>query len=800
MLTLFTGFLFLVACGKTDGYAPSAAVPTNTITAPGSVVITSPFILSAITKIDLVVTGTCQSGATVYLSGDSTQSVVCASAAFSFTISKTTSGDYTLYVRQANTVGSSANVRVTWMFDNQTPANVIISSPLSNPYISGDSAISISGSCETAATVSIVGDYTASTTCSGGSFIFTGIAKAVDGSYVFNITQTDAALNISATETLTWVRDTSIPGTPTITNFADNPHYTKLSPLTVAGACVSGDTVSISEGGVVLGSQVCGGGNTYSINIAKGADGPYTLAVYQTDPVSLNDSANRDFVWILDTVAPSVPVINNPAVSPVTTSGTLTISGTCETNATVNLTGDDVQTKVCTSGSYSFSIVEGADATYNYTLTQTDLAANTSSSVAQQWIKNSAALALLTIDTPAANPFISNSVNLILSGVCQDGLTVILSGVAASAVLDPANSLTMICAGSAYSFTIFKPDGTYALSLYQTNGVINSGSVTQSWTKDTVEPNTTISSSPPATNYSTQATFVFASGETGTIFECSLDSGAYTTCVSPKMYTNLANQVHTMDIRGIDAANNIESTPAHFSWIHTAAKAVALYHLDAADPTKDSSNYTDPATNNVLTVNTSTNNATAVFAEGRTFTNTANYMTAPDTPSLRTITSYLTLESRIRIPVLPGGGTYLPIISKYTAGAASFEYGIKRVGGGAGKYYIYFLGSTNGTSFTEKKSLQLSAAEVTALTSAGFAYVAVTWNLGTIRFYLNGVSKGSAVLGTAGVSKLAGSAGLLRLGYTAYGPYSLTGSIDEVRISQIVRTTFTTPVSVYTPD
>ena len=798
LFTLFAAVAYLAGCGKTEGYAPSAGlIVTPPGAAPGSLVITSPVTLAKLSNAAITVTGICQTGATVYLTGDSAQSMVCVASAFSFVETKASSGTYTLNFYQTNAVSSSATVKVMWTFDNLTPASVVVSSPLSNPYTSGDSAISISGSCETGATVAVVGDHTASTTCAGGSFIFSGIAKAVDASYVFNITQTDTATNASVATTFTWVRDTTIPGTPTITNFADNPHYTKTSPLTVAGACVSGNTVAVSEGGVDLGSQVCAGTNTYSLNIAKGVDGTYTLAVYQTDPVSLNASANRDFTWIYDTVAPAAPVINNPSVSPVTTSGSLTISGTCEVNATVNLTGDDTQSAVCSGGSFSFSITEAIDGTYNYSLTQRDLALNVSGSATQQWIKNSTALALPTIDTPAANPYISNSTNLILSGTCEDGLTVILSGVAASAVVSPANSLTTICTGYAYSFTIFKIDGTYSLSIYQTNGVLNSGSVTRSWTKDTLEPNTTITSTPPATNYSTQATFVFSGSETGT-FECSLDSGPYITCVSPKMYTNLSNMTHTMSIREIDLANNVESTPATFSWVHTAAKAVALYHLDLANPTLDSGNYTGPI-NNSLTVDTSADSGAAVFAEGRTMATTANYMSVPNTSSQATITSYLTLESRVRIPVLPGGGTYLPLISKYSAGAASFEYGIKRVGGGAGKFYIYFLGSTNGTTFTEKKSIQLSAAEVAALAS-GYNYIAVTWNLGSINFYLNGVARGSGVIGTAGSTKLAASAGLLRLGYSANGNYSSTARLDEVRISQIVRPSLATPVSAYTPD
>ncbi len=63
------------------------------------------------------------------------------------------------------------------------------------------------------------------------------------------------------------------------------------------------------------------------------------------------------------------------------------------------------------------------------------------------------------------------------------------------------------------------------------------------------------------------------------------------------------------------------------------------------------------------------------------------------------------------------------------------------------KYYIYFRGSLNGTSYTEIKSSVLTAVEQAALTT-GFNHVAVTWNLGSVKYYFNGVSKGTGSIGT----------------------------------------------------
>lgn len=617
--------------------------------------------------------------------------------------------------------------------------------------------------------------------------------KTVDAVYLFSLTQTDAAGNISSPLAFSWERDTSIPPTPTITSFLDNPHYTNTSPLTVQGACVSGNTVTITESGTVLASGACTSG-AYSLNVAKGSNGTYMLSVYQTDAVSLNDSSMKDFTWIYDSVAPAAPIIKNPTTSPVTSSGNLLISGLCENNDTVFVNGDDAQSVVCSGGLFSFTVSKPADGTYNFSVTQKDLAGNTSAAATQQWIRDSSSLPIPTIDSPSMNPYISNSVQLILSGTCQSGLTVVLGGIASSDVVSPAGSLNFTCVNSAYSYKISKPDGTYALTVYQTDGIKNSASVSLAWTKDTVEPNTTLSSTPSNPNYSITNEFVFSANESPVTFLCSLDGGAYSPCVSPLVLTGLSNTSHTISIKAIDQANNVESTPATYTWTQNANTTVALYHFDAVAPLLDSSNFSGGASN-TLTDNASSS-VVGKFAEGRTAATTANYLTVNDTPSQQTIARYLTLESQVKLTTLPSG--YAPIVSKVNTSIskASFEYGFRKQGS---KYYLYFRGSTNGTSYTEVRSASLTTTEISALT-AGFNHAAVTFNAGAIKFYFNGVAKGTGTVGTVGSAKLASSTAALRIGYN--GAASLAGTVDEVRISQSVRwnSAFTAPSAAYTAD
>lgn len=76
-------------------------------------------------------------------------------------------------------------------------------------------------------------------------------------------------------------------------------------------------------------------------------------------------------------------------------------------------------------------------------------------------------------------------------------------------------------------------------------------------------PNTTITSSPPASTNVRRPSWSFTSSDAGSRFECQVDSGAWTACTSP--YTpssDLAAGARTFRVRAIDPADNVDATPA----------------------------------------------------------------------------------------------------------------------------------------------------------------------------------------------------------------------------------------------
>jgi hypothetical protein len=79
---------------------------------------------------------------------------------------------------------------------------------------------------------------------------------------------------------------------------------------------------------------------------------------------------------------------------------------------------------------------------------------------------------------------------------------------------------------------------------------------------DTTAPDTSITSESFSRTRDRTPTFTFASNETNVRFECSLDEGAFVPCGATHTLPRLNRGDHTLLVRAIDAAGNIDPTPA----------------------------------------------------------------------------------------------------------------------------------------------------------------------------------------------------------------------------------------------
>lgn len=79
---------------------------------------------------------------------------------------------------------------------------------------------------------------------------------------------------------------------------------------------------------------------------------------------------------------------------------------------------------------------------------------------------------------------------------------------------------------------------------------------------DIQAPDTTIQSGPSGLVMPQDVSFSFASTESGSSFECSLDGGSFGVCSSPAAYPSISDGAHTFAVRAVDAVANQDPSPA----------------------------------------------------------------------------------------------------------------------------------------------------------------------------------------------------------------------------------------------
>ncbi|MBL8204113.1 MAG: hypothetical protein JNM09_07780 [Blastocatellia bacterium] len=144
----------------------------------------------------------------------------------------------------------------------------------------------------------------------------------------------------------------------------------------------------------------------------------------------------------------------------------------------------------------------------------------------------------------------------------------------------PAGSLTFQCQIDSGGFSACTSPRTYTgladgSHTFQVRAVDAAGNTdptpaSYTWTVDATPPNTTITANPTNPSASANASFSFTGSDPGgsgvASFQCQMDGGGFSSCTSPQTYVGLADGSHTFQVRAIDAAGNVDPTPASFTW------------------------------------------------------------------------------------------------------------------------------------------------------------------------------------------------------------------------------------------
>jgi hypothetical protein len=647
-----------------------------------------------------------------------------------------------------------------------------------------------------------------------GAYSF-NLSQTQDGTYNWVLSQVDAGGNSSAEIPFEWTRDTSLPSTPTLLAPSSGLLSSNKNSITLSATCDSNFQPSpaivhlegdvnpaevLSPAGLL--DQTCTNGSVTFV-ISKSLDASYLFLITQENPNTGMNSGAASVIWNRDTQAPLAPSITSPSSNPYLSPGNLTLNGSCEPDASVHLSGSANQSISCPqNGSFSFMVPYSVDGTYDFNLSQTDLAQNASSSTSFRWLSSAQGLSPPSIVSPGASPFIGKSSPLSLVGTCTNGSIVHLTG---------DSTLNQTCSNGSFQFSVQPTsDGTRTYQLTQSLGTVTSSAISFTWTLDTTAPVASFLTKPAIVNLSGSAAFVFSSNEAGSNFECTIDGSSFSVCTTNLTLQSLSNGPHSISVRAIDKAGNTGSS-ATYTWTQSAYNTIALYHFASSNLLADSGGYTmaSPLYNNNLTsqltapVSDTTGKLPQAGPSSAKWS--SGYYQIPHNASMNLISSTMTVEGFIKLGAqLSTTGNYYTLISK--TGSASPDFGwevrLRRVK--SSTYCLDFVGSLNGTS----AGTLVSSSTFSISSTSTWNYFAVTWNKGTVNFYFGSTTatnRGTKNIGTIGSSALALNNAPLRLGANASSATNGTsrywiGSMDEVRISQVVRPSITIPTAEFPKD
>ncbi|EPR9731342.1 BapA/Bap/LapF family large adhesin [Enterobacter bugandensis] len=488
------------------------------------------------------ISGTGQAGSTIYIMNNGTQlgtTTVDVNGNWSFTpTTPLDDGSYSLRAYATDAAGNaSANSSVfAFTVDTAGPGVPVVTSviddvaPTTGTLTSGnstnDARPTFNGTGDVGSTVHVIVDGNEIGTAvvnAQGSWTFTPGTDLLDGPHAITFNATDAAGNVgTATAPFNLTVDTGVPSAPVISAAADNVgsiqtpltsgQSTDDTTPTLSGTATANATVTIYENGQPVGTALADGTGAWSFTPSTPlAAGSHTWTATVTDAAGNISPASPGFTLVVDSTAPTAPVISQalddvgsitvPITSGQTTDDTVPrLVGTSEPFATVNIyEGTTLVGTGTADGSGSWSILlnttltEGA---HSFTAQATDAAGNTSASSASFSLTIDTAppaLPVLTsiLDdvgnaaTPVANGGITNDAQPTLSGTAEAGSTVKIfdNGVQIGSV---------IATGGAWSYTPSPAlgNGPHTLTFTATDATGNASAPTAGYTinVDTLAP------------------------------------------------------------------------------------------------------------------------------------------------------------------------------------------------------------------------------------------------------------------------------------------------------------------------
>lgn len=141
-----------------------------------------------------------------------------------------------------------------------------------------------------------------------------------------------------------------------------------------------------------------------------------------------------------------------------------------------------------------------------------------------------------------------------------------------------------------------------------------------------------------------------------------------------------------------------------------------------------------------------------------------------------------TIEAWVNFESLIGGGAAAYVLVSKRGGATDKGYIFKILNDGSNNITLVLQASSNGSSFNGDTNVAWSAAP----SNATWYHVAVTFNAGTVKYFVDGTQMGADQ--TSAISSIFDSAGDFNIGREAAGSDHFDGKLSLARFWQTVRT------------
>ena len=597
--------------------------------APLDPAVTAPVAGSSTSDTTPAVAGTCETNATVKVYEGVTLlcTTVCTGGIFSCDSALLSDASHTLVARQTDPASNVSPISAghTFIVDSTLPDAPVILSPTF--AFTSDAAPTVSGSCETGATVKVYDSATAvcTTPCVAGAFSCV-VTTLSEGVHTLVARQSDVAGNPSSNSNAKlFTVDHTAPTAAVILSPLEGASTSETAP-SLAGRCEPFANVKVMEGVSVLCDLTCQASGLFICDLPVLADGPHTMVVQQTDQANNTAPASQPRSFSIDTASPGAASMMSPRAGASLKSSTPAFSGSCETGAMVSVYEGTTRLceALCSAGAYVCTSLTLADGIHTVTVKQVDSAGNASTSTASRsFVIDTVAPEAVVIATPAQAAVINASV-VTVSGSCESQAMVSVHEGAA------LRCESACVAGQFSCDTEPLTDGTHVLVAQQTDAAGNASPDTapRTFRVDTGAPGAPMVLAPvEGAQLSDAQPSISGTCETGAsvrVFEGTTGL-CVTTCVNGVFSCSalLSQGKHTVIAKQTDVAGNLSAASAARSFtVDTLAPATPVVSSPAsAAQNFDSSTVfagsAEPGSTVTVTVNGNTACSAVSDAQGR---------------------------------------------------------------------------------------------------------------------------------------------------------------------------------------